>query len=145
MYTVKLNDEVFAHTDWAPLAQAAWHRVATDGEGTKNGAVAQIWKDGVLLASERPNSKFGYPWPDQDVPPCDWNDVMKAIFFLLREDEWDAKEIAEAMSAAGLPTTRSRVDALRGTTQGRRANVIPPEVVVLLHAVPRTYRAAKNE
>ncbi len=67
-------------------------------------------------------------------------DILKAVLILLRDDGWDAREIAQAMSDAGLSTTRARIDALRGSTQGKRTEVIPAELVVLLYAVLSKYK-----
>lgn len=44
------------------------------------------------------------------------------------------------MTAHGLPTTRSRIDALRGSTQGKRTEVTAAELVVLLSSVLNEYK-----
>jgi len=141
MYTVKLNGQVLCHTDWAPRAQAAWNRVARDRDSAQKGGVAELWKGERLLARVQPQTLVGHPWPDREVPESDLRDVLKSLLLLLRDDGWDARAIADAMTTQGLPTTRGRIDALRGSTQGKRTEVTAAELVTLLDAVLSEYRS----
>jgi hypothetical protein len=134
-YTIKIDGRVFVETDWAPLAQAAWNRASRDRNMSRPGGSAQIWKNDVLLADIQPATLRGRRWPDRDTPECTLSDVVKALCQLLRSDDWNAAEIADAMTAYGLPTTRSRIDALRSSTQGKRTEVTEAEIVVMLNAV----------
>lgn len=139
MYTVKLNGRVLAHTDWPPLAQAAWNRAARDRDSAHHGGVAELWRDNEMLARVQPETIVGHPWPDG--PECDLREVLKALLQLLRDDGWTTKEIAEAMTEYGLPTTRARVDSLKGSTQGKRTEVTASELTTLIFSVISAYKA----
>lgn len=140
IYTVKLNGQMLAATDWPPLAQAAWNRASRDRDSAQHGGKAELWVDGRLVASEQPETLHGHRWPLRDVPECDLRDVLKAIGLLLRDDGWDARELADAMTAFGLLTTRSRIDALKGSTAGKRTEVCAAEIVTMLYAVLHQYK-----
>lgn len=140
-YAVYLGEKVVSETDWPPLAQAAWHRASRDWSAGTHGAQAELWIDGKLLRSVVPRS-HGHPWPEG--PECDLRDVLKALIQLLRDDEWDTTEIAEAMTTFGLPTSRSRIDALKGGDRARRAEVAPAELVVLINAVLSVYKTRSD-
>jgi hypothetical protein len=142
IYTIKFNGEVLAQTDWPPLAQAAWSRATRDYDNRRHGGSAELWKDNRLLARAEPGARDDHRWPDRDSPVCDLRDVLKALLQLLRDDSWDVKEIAEAMTDHGLPTTRSQIDALRGSSASRRRELIPAELVVLINAVLNQYKKA---
>jgi len=145
VYVVKLDGEVLASTDWPPLAQAAWNRAARDRDSAQLGGTAELWKDGSLLARVHPETLRGHRWPDESAPDADLRDVLKALLLLFRDDDWTAKEIAEAMTAAGLPTTRSRIDALKGSTAGKRTEVMPAELVVMINAVLSAYKRSRQQ
>lgn len=140
MYRVLLNGAVLTQTEWAPLAQAAWNRASRDRDSAQLGGSAELWKDGRLLSRVQPETLRGHRWPDHECPETDLRDALKALLQLLRDDEWTAKEIAEAMTEFGLPTTRARIDALRGSTQGKRTEVTAAEIVVLINAVLSAYK-----
>lgn len=131
-----LDEELISSTDWPPMAQAAWNRVTRHRDGGR----AQIRKDGRVLAVVEANRGRAAEWPDADVPECDLRDVLKNLMLLLRHDGWDAREIADAMTTRGLPTTRARLDALRGSTPGKRTEVIPAELIVLISAILSDYK-----
>ncbi len=141
-YVVKLNGTVLVEADWPPMAQAAWTRASRDRDSAQTGGVAELWKDGELLSRVQPETLRGHRWPDREVPECTLRDVLKALLQLLRDDDWSTKTIAEAMTAYGLPTTRARVDALRGSTSGKRAEVTTAELVVLISAVLNAYKSS---
>ena len=143
-YSIYLNDELQCETDWPPMAQAAWNRAGRDRNAAQHGGIATLKKDGHILVSAQPQTLKGLPWPDHDEPECDLRDVVKSLLLLLRHDGWDAKEIAEAMTAHGLPTTRSRIDALRGSTQGKRTEVTAAELVVLISSVLNEYKRSES-
>ncbi|WP_148558678.1 hypothetical protein [Pseudomonas chlororaphis] len=139
-YRIHLDDELICETEWSPLAQAAWNRAARNRDSAQSGGTAEIWKGSELLSRVRPQTLHGHPWPDKNSPECDLRDVIKHLLLLLRHDGWDAKEVAEAMTAAGLPTTRSRIDALRGSTPGKRTELVPAELVVLISSILGEYK-----
>jgi hypothetical protein len=138
-YTIKLDGELICETEWAPMAQAAWHRVSRERNAAQHGGHAELVKDGRVIAYGRPQLQAGIPWPESENT-CDLRDVLKALLLLLRHDGWDARELADAMTALGLPTTRARIDALRGSTQGKRTEVTAAEIVVMLSAVLNEYK-----
>jgi hypothetical protein len=140
IYTVKLNGQMLASTDWPPLAQTAWNRASRDRDSAQHGGKAELWVDTQLVASVQPETLRGHRWPMREVPECGLRDVFKAMLLLLRDDGWDAKEIADAMTAFGLPTTRSRIDALRGSTAGKRTEVCAAEIVTMLYALLNQYK-----
>lgn len=139
-YRVLLNGAVICETDWPPMAQAAWHRVTRDRDAAQHGGAAVLERDGNVLARVQPETMRGHPWPDRDVPECALRDVLKAALQLLRDDGWDTREVADAMTAYGLPTTRARIDALRGSTPGKRTEVSAAELVTMLYAVLGEYK-----
>ncbi|MCC4588775.1 hypothetical protein LL962_16980 [Xanthomonas sp. NCPPB 1067] len=145
MYTVKLNGQVLCHTDWPPRAQAAWIRASRDRDSAQRGGVAELWKGDRLLTRVQPETLVGHPWPDREVPESDLRDVLKVLLLLLRDDGWDTREIADAMTERGLPTTRARIDALRGSTQGKRTQVTAPELVTLIDAVLSHYKQQNDD
>lgn len=144
-YEVRLNGQVVASTDWPPLAQAAWNRAARDRDSAQRGGVAELYVRGALVAAVQPETGRGAPWPDRESAECDPRDVFKALLQLLRDDGWDAKQIADAMTQAGLPTTRGRIDALRGSTAGKRTEVTAAELVVAINAVLTAYKRGDQQ
>lgn len=137
-YTIKLDGRVLAQTEWAPLAQAAWTRATRDRDAAQRGGAAELWVDNKRIAQVRPETGRGHRWPDG--PECDLRDVLKALLQLLRDDGWDVKEIAAAMTEYGLPTTRGRIDALRGSSAGHRSEVTAAELIVMINAVLDQYK-----
>lgn len=132
-YRITVGGQLIVTCNWQPMAEAAWHRATRNEDG---GAV-ELYKDGRLISRVMPERGRGHRWPDG--PECGMQDIVRALLLLLRDDEWDVKEIAEAMTASGLPTSRARVDAMRGGS-GRRATISPAEVVVMISAVLDAYR-----
>jgi hypothetical protein len=137
-YTIKLDERVLVHTDWPPMAQAAWTRATRDRDAAQHGGTAELWSDSTLVAQVRPEIGRGHPWPEGH--DCDLRDVLKALLQLLRDDDWGVKEIAQAMTAFGLPTTRGRIDGLRGSSAGQRSEVTAAELVVMISAVLNQYK-----
>lgn len=133
-YIIKHNGQTIAASDWAPLAQAAWHRATRDQHA---GGVVELLKDGRLTASHRIVGGCGARWPEG--PECGLQDIVKAAIQLLRDDGWDTKQIAEAMTKMGLPTSRARVEAMRGSA-GRSIEMSAAEVVTMLYAVLSEYK-----
>jgi hypothetical protein len=93
-----------------------------------------LLKDGVLLACIQPQTGRGHAWPDTSVSECDLRDVFKAVLAMMRHAGIDAAALADAATDAGLTTTRARIDALKGSTKGKRTEVCAAEVVTLLYA-----------
>ena len=122
-------------TDWPPMAQAAWHRSTRDQAA---GGIVELLKNGRVIATHRIVGGRGSDWPDG--PPCGLQDVVKAIMQLLRDDGWDAKQVAEAMTKHGLPTSRARVEAMKGSA-GRSVDLSHAEVVTLINAVLDEYKS----
>lgn len=134
-YRVLVGGREIVKTEWPPMAQAAWHRAVRD----EDGGIVELFRDGRFIARTLPARGSSRRWPDPDE--CGLREVVRSLLLLLRDDEWDAKEIAEAMTTRGLPTTRGRIDAMRGTA-GRRAFVSHAEIVVLIDAVVHRYRTS---
>lgn len=133
-YRIYLDDELLCKTDWPPRAQAAWHRASRDRDAAQHGGEAVIIKDEIELARVQPRTGFGHPWPDCDVVVSDMHDVVKTMLTMLRHAGINTPMLAQACTDAGLPMTRARIDALRGSTPGKRTAVCEAEVVVLLSA-----------
>ena len=133
-YVIRHNGQKIAETGWSPLAQAAWHRATRDQHA---GGVVELLKDGRLIATHRIVGGRGARWPDG--PECGLQDIVKAAIQLLRDDGWDTKQIAEAMTKLGLPTSRARVEAMRGSA-GRSIEMSAAEVVTMLYAVLHEYK-----
>ncbi|MES1933264.1 hypothetical protein T35B1_11672 [Salinisphaera shabanensis T35B1] len=143
LYQIRFNDQLYCETHWPPMAQTAWHRVSRDRSSADPRSDARIYKDEQLLARTHPMSRLPRDWPDTDTPKAGWHDVVKKLLLLLREQGWGPREIAEAMTAAGLPTSRSRIDALRGNTKS--VEVTPAELVVMLDVVTHNRDAANDD
>lgn len=133
-YIVRHNGDLVTETDWSPLAQAAWHRATRDQHA---GGVVELLKDGRLIATHRIVGGRGARWPDG--PECGLQDIVKAAIQLLRDDGWDTKQIAEAMTKLGLPTSRARVEAMRGSA-GRSIEMSAAEIVTMFYAVLNEYK-----
>ena len=142
-YLIRLNGDPVCETDWPPMAEAAWHRASRDRNTAQHGGHAELLKDGRVIASGLPQLKTGIPWPATEES-CDLRSVLNTLLLLLRHDGWDAKELAAAMTERGLPTTRGQIDSLRGSTQGKRREVHPAELVVLLNAVLNEYKQTEQ-
>lgn len=133
-YRVYLDDELLCKTEWSAMAQAAWHRAARDRNAAQHGGQAVLVKDGKFIVKVQPRMPQGHPWPDPATPVADMHSVVKAALNLLRHAGFDIKQVAAAMTDQGLPTTRARLDALRGGPADKSAIVCPAELVVLLDA-----------
>jgi hypothetical protein len=133
-YRIYLDEELLCKTDWPPMAQAAWHRASRDRDAAQHGGEAVIIKDGLELARVQPRTGVGHAWPDRDVGAADMHDVVKTMLTMLRHAGIDAPALAQSCSNAGLPMTRARIDALRGSTPGKRTAVCEAEIVCLLSA-----------
>lgn len=139
MITIRHDGRMIAQTEWEPLAQAAWHR-ATRNQAA--GGTVELIRDGRVIATHSIVGGRGARWPDG--PECSLRDVVKALLQLLRDDDWDAKQIAAAMTEFGLPTSRARVDALRGA-KGHPAELSHAEIVVLLNSVLNEYKRGSGK
>jgi hypothetical protein len=62
------------------------------------------------------------------------HDVVKTLMTMLRHAGIDAVALAQSCSETGLPMTRARIDALRGSTPSKRTAVCEAEIVCLLSA-----------
>lgn len=133
-YVVRHNGRELARSNWAPLAQAAWHRATRDQH---TGGVVELVADGRLVASHRIVGGRGARWPCG--PECGLRDIVKALLQLLRDDDWSVQEIAETMTDYGLPTSRARVDAMRGSA-GRSIDLSAAEVETMIRAVLHSYK-----
>ncbi len=133
-YRIYLEEELLCKTDWPPMAQAAWHRASRDRDAAQHGGEAVILKDGRELARVQPRTVVGHPWPDRDVSVADMRDVIKTMLTMLRHAGIDTNALAQSCTEADLPMTRARIDALRGSTPGKRTAVCEAEIVVLLSA-----------
>jgi hypothetical protein len=133
-WRIYLDEELLCKTDWPPMAQAAWHRASRDRDAAQHGGQAIIIKDGRELARVQPRTGVGHPWPDREASVADMHDVVKTMLTMFRHAGIDAAMLAQSCTAAGLPMTRARIDALRGSTQGKRTAVCEAEVVCLLSA-----------
>ena len=137
-YRVVTNDQALVETEWSPLAQAAWHRATRD----ENAGRVELFRDGQMLARVMPERGRGHRWPDGEE--CNLRDVLKTLLQLLRDDGWDAKELADRMTEHGLPTSRSRIEGMRGAA-GKRSTPSHAEIVVMLDAVLDSYKKAQQQ
>ena len=133
-WRIYLDEELLCKTNWPPMAQAAWHRATRDRDAAQHGGEAVIIKDGSELARVQPRTGVGHPWPDRSIAVSDMHDVVKTLMTMLRHAGIDAVALAQSCTDSGLPMTRARIDALRGSTQGKRTAVCEAEVVVLMSA-----------
>lgn len=134
-YRIYLDEELICKTAWPPQAQAAWHRASRDRDAAQHSGQAVLLKDGQELANVQPRTLIGHPWSDKAEPVVGLHEVAKSLNLLLRHQGFDTRQLADKMTARGLPTTRAHIDALRGTTQGKRAEVAPCELVVMIDAM----------
>lgn len=133
-WCVRVDGNKVVDSDWQPIAEAAWHRATRDQYA---GGEVELLRDGEIVAAHKVTRGRGASWPLGD--PCGLQHIVKQIVLLLREDGWDARKIAEAMTRAGLATSRARVEAMRGSS-GRAIEMCPAEIVTLLHSITREYR-----
>jgi hypothetical protein len=133
-YRIYIDEELLCKTDWPPMAQAAWHRASRDRDAAQHGGEAVIIKDGQELARVQSRTGVGHPWPDRDTNVSDMHDVVKTLMTMLRHAGIDAVALAQSCSETGLPMTRARIDALRGSTPGKRTAACEAEIVCLLSA-----------
>ena len=133
-WRIYLDEELLCKTDWPPMAQAAWHRASRDRDAAQHGGQSIIIKDGRELARVQPRTGVGHHWPDRDANASDMHDVVKTLMTMLRHAGIDAVALAQSCSETGLPMTRARIDALRGSTPGKRTAVCEAEIVCLLSA-----------
>lgn len=136
-YVVRHNGEVIATSSWTPLAEAAWHRATRDQAA---GGLVELLRDGRTIATHRVVGGRGAAWPDG--PASDMRTVVKAVIQLLRSDDWDARQIAEAMTKYGLRTSRARIDGMRGSA-GRSVDVCAAEIATMLYAVTNEYKQSE--
>lgn len=139
IYTVKRDGMVLVSGDWPPLTQAAWHRATRD---QRAGGLIELERDGRRIASHRVTGGTGASWPDG--PTCGLQEIFKGIVALLRDDGWDSKQLAAAMTAFGFPTSRSRIDGMKGSA-GHPVDLSAAEIVVLLYAVLNDYKREQGD
>lgn len=132
-YRIYLDDELLCKTDWLPRAVAAWDRASRDRNSAQHGGLAVILKNNQMLASVQPQTLHGHPWPDAAAPEPALRDLAAAIQQLAFCAGVKASDIAQQMTAAGLPTTRSRLDSIKTLQQGKRANVSAAELIVFCY------------
>lgn len=133
IYRITNGHDLVVETAWQPMAEAAWHR-ATRDQHTRGSITLAV--DGRVVATHRVTGGAGAAWPLRGA--CGLRDVVKALMQLLRKDDWDTKQIADAMTAQGLPTSRARVEAMRGSS-GRSIEMSAAEVVTMIYALLPDY------
>lgn len=134
IYRIYLGDELLVRTDWLPIAAAAWSRAQRDHYARTDGASEAVLEvDGKVAARARVGTPGGAKWPLGRAP--DLNEVGKAILLLARTAGINPIEIADEMTKKGLPTTRGRLDSVRGGTATSRSQTTEAELIVICHAI----------
>ena len=131
-YEIWLGDQLFAKTDWPPRAQAAWDRASRNRDAHVFGEYVTLLRGGKEIAGMQASTGTENPWPDGEA--VNTRDVAKSIMTLARMLGFNDVDIAEAMTARGLPTTRSAL-RLAHTVSGTPRNVTPAELCVILDAL----------
>lgn len=133
-YRIFIADEPAGATDWLPIAQAAWHRASRDRDAAQHGGDAVLIIDGRIVASVRPRTGEGWPWPVVSDPVVDLRDVAKAVQQLARAAGVSAAHLADAMTAKGLPTAPARLKSQETQQAGRRTQASAAEIVAMCYA-----------
>ena len=131
-YRIYINDELFVRATWPPIAVAGWHRAVRDTAAGREGGSAVLLKDGREIAATRNDSFRGDQWPDGDEPGL--NDAAGAILLLARAAGIGQRELADAMTESGLPTTRGRLDSIRSKPGPGRSQTSAAELVAMCYA-----------
>ena len=133
-YRVLLDDAPVGMTDWLPIAQAAWDRAARDRDAAHHGGEAVLMIDGRVVASVRPRTLVGHPWPVREDSVEDLRGAAKAVLALTKAAGVSPQMLAQAMSDNGLPTTPARLKNISTTEHGRRSATSPAEIVAMCYA-----------
>lgn len=133
-YRIFVDDEPAGATDWLPIAQAAWHRATRDRHAAQHGGDAVLMIDGRVVASVRPRTGEGCPWPVSADHIVDLRDVTKAVQQLARVAGVPAAHLADTMTELGLPTAPAHLKSLETQQAGRRTQVCAAEIVALCYA-----------
>ena len=133
-YRIFIADETVGMTDWLPIAQAAWDRASRDRDAAQRGGEAVLMIDGRVAAAVQPRTLHGHPWPVAGDHVTDLRDVAKSVLMLARAAGVSAGDVADAMSARGLPTTPARLKSISTTERGRRSHVSAAELVAMCYA-----------
>ncbi|OQS33689.1 hypothetical protein [Chromobacterium haemolyticum] len=127
------NGDRAVTTDWPARAQAAWFRITHDWRGAVDGGDAVVEKDGLTIARENVKTGEAKPWPDKHDREIDINDVAASITLLCKYAGIKPADLAQEMTNAGLPTSRSRIETIKATGT-RKAGTCPAELVTLIDA-----------
>lgn len=127
------NGDKAVATDWTPRAQAAWFRLTHDKQGAIDGGEAVLEKDGITIARADVKTGRAMPWPDKREREIDINDVAASLTMLCKHAGIKLTDLAQEMTDAGLPTSRSRLETIKGTGT-RIAGTCPAELVTLIDA-----------
>ena len=137
VFEIVLNGRLMLSTKWPPQAQAAWVRATRDRDSAHHGGTAVLLKNGKELAKVQPETVVGHDWPDRSTPEPDLSALARAITGIAKNLGYEADEIAASMTNRGLETTRSQLDALRGSGGAgkKRRTVSVAELIVLCDAI----------
>lgn len=133
-YRVLLDDAPAGASDWLPVAQAAWDRAARDRDAAQHGGEAVLLIDGQVVAAVQPKTLHGHAWPVPNDHVTDLRDAAKAVLALARAVGVSPKDLADALTDMGLPTTPARLKSISTTEQGRRAATCAAELVAICYA-----------
>lgn len=133
-YRIFIDEEPVGASDWLPLAQAAWDRASRDRHAAQHGGDAVLVIDGRIVASVKPRTRDGHPWPAHDDHIVDLRDVAKAVQQLARIAGVPAERLAQELTDMGLPTAPARLKSIETSEAGRRTSVSAAEIVTLCYA-----------
>lgn len=133
-YRIFLDDAPGGASDWLPIAQAAWYRATRDIQTAQHGGDAVLMIDGEIVASVRPRSGEGHPWPVAEDHITNLRDVARAVQQLARVAGVPAAALAQELTTQGLPTAPARLKSMETQQDGRRTHVSPAELVALCYA-----------
>lgn len=128
-YRIFISDEPAGATDWLPIAQAAWNCAVA-----QLGAEVALMIDGQVVCTVTPRrGQENHPWPVCADHVTDLRDVAKAVLALARAAGVSGIDVADGMTAQGLPTSRSRLKHISTAQERLQAGTTPAEIVAMCY------------
>lgn len=138
MYEIWLDDELICCDDWMPRVQAAWDRASRNRDAAQRGGIVRLLLNGQEIARRKASTGTSNPWPDGES--ITQRDVAKALMTLVRHLGISDKDVADTMTAQGLPTTRAALRSAHSINNGERRHVTSAELCVMINAIATIVR-----
>lgn len=134
IYTVTYpHGGLVSQTDWAPIAEAAWHRATRDTHGGYARCTLSI--DGRQVAAGNCTAP-GLRWPQQ-LPTVGTAELYKAVLLVAHQLGIGPVELADIATQKCLPLSRANIDDGR---RGKGGSL--PEICVLLYCIVHAIKSS---